>query len=83
MILNNISYQKEGLLILRSVGGFAADLIKAALIKVQKPVIMHAYVLHGPNALIYSLPRADLQGGLGICSLCSLVQPGLGHIPNT
>lgn len=82
MILNKISYQKEGVLILRSVGGFAADLIKAALIKVQKPVIMHTYVLHGPNTLIYCLSRADLPGVLGIWNRCSLVQPGLCHIPN-
>lgn len=43
---------------------------------------MHTYVLHGPNALIRYFSQADLQGGLGICSPCSLVQPGLGHIPN-
>jgi len=41
---------------------------------------MHTYVLHGPNAFNYYLPQTDLQGGLGICSPCSLVQPGLGHI---
>lgn len=40
-------------------------------------------MLHGTNALVHYLPQADLQGGLGICSPCSLVQPGLGHIPNT
>lgn len=82
MILNKISYQKGGLLILRSAGGFAADLVNAALIKVQKPVIMQMHVLHRPNALIYFLAQAHLQGGLGICSLYSLVQHGVGHVPN-
>lgn len=62
--------------------GFAAALITAALINVQETDIMHTCVLHGPNTLIYYLPRADLQGSLGICSPCSVVQAGLGHIPN-
>lgn len=34
-------------------GVLLLNLVKAALIKVCKPVIMHIYVLHGPNALIY------------------------------